>query len=152
MTRTYEILPEQLYVTARTHRLSLEQLQELLATYHITAIVNLWHTIDLTAQSEVTCYLHHPLTDGRRLRAEPLCEAAHAVATLVRRNFQVLLHCYGGRNRSGTVAALALRELYGWTGAQALAYVRERRPRAVGNATFERYLMALDAPHPDSGQ
>lgn len=78
----------------------------------------------------------------RELRAM-IGQAAHQL----RVGKNVLVYCYYGRNRSGLVAALIIRDLLGCTGAEALARLRMARRGAVGgNAHFVSYLEELPAP------
>jgi protein-tyrosine phosphatase len=49
-----------------------------------------------------------------------------------------------GFNRSALVAGLVLVEL-GWSGAEAVARLRERRPGALFNTAFAEYLASLPA-------
>jgi hypothetical protein len=71
---------------------------------------------------------------------------AHLVAGLVGDGRNVLVHCTFGRNRSGLLVSLVVRDLLGLTGAQALAHVQQRRERAVNNESFARWLRSLPAP------
>ncbi|NIR28734.1 MAG: dual specificity protein phosphatase family protein [Gammaproteobacteria bacterium] len=57
---------------------------------------------------------------------------------------QVLVTCWRGRNRSGLVCALALRQLYGLSGHRAIARVRAARPTALTNPAFCQ--MVVQAP------
>jgi hypothetical protein len=92
-------------------------------------------------------YLKCPLVDGDSVPDPVLTQRlAELVAGLVRDGRMVLVHCTFGRNRSGLVAALVVRELLGLSGAEALRYVRERRDRAVNNQTFAAWLGSLPAP------
>jgi protein-tyrosine phosphatase len=65
------------------------------------------------------------------------------VVTAVRAGRRVLVACAGGRNRSGLVVGLAVRELLGCSGVQALNWVQSRRENALNNATFARHLAGL---------
>lgn len=47
-----------------------------------------------------------------------------------------LIHCMAGVSRSPTLAAAWLMHHYAWTAAQALAYLKERRPCVDPNAGF----------------
>jgi protein-tyrosine phosphatase len=76
---------------------------------------------------------------------------AAMVAGLVDDGYQALVHCTFGRNRSGLVATLVVRELLGLSGRDALAHVRDRRDRAVNNESFARWLSSLTAPEGQSG-
>ena len=71
--------------------------------------------------------------------------AAQRVTELHHRGARILITCAQGRNRSGLVMALVLRERFGWTGAQAAAHVRLRRKNALTNPVFFNSLLALDS-------
>jgi hypothetical protein len=92
-------------------------------------------------------YLKCPLEDGDDLPDPGVTlRLAGLVAGLVQDGRQALVHCTFGRNRSGLVVTLIVRDLLGLSGAQALAYVRERRDRAVNNEVFADWLTSLPAP------
>ena len=60
-----------------------------------------------------------------------------AVSTALTRRAKVLVCCHEGRNRSGLVCGLALRQL-GWTGPQAISRIRTARgSSALSNPWFE---------------
>lgn len=92
-------------------------------------------------------YLKCPLVD-HQLVPEPglTLRLAGLVAGLVQDGHQALVHCTFGRNRSGLMAALVVRELLGLSGAEALAYVQARRRRAANNEAFAGWLRSLPAP------
>jgi len=86
-----------------------------------------------------TLYLYFPIFDEDLPDIERLHGIAQLGARLVRSGQPVLSHCGAGFNRSALVAGLILVEL-GWSGAEALQRLRERRPGALFNETFAAYL------------
>jgi protein-tyrosine phosphatase len=97
-------------------------------------------------------YLKCPLVDGDDVPDPALTlRLAALVAGLVDDGHQALVHCTFGRNRSGLVVTLVVRELLGLSGRDALAHVRDRRDRAVNNETFAEWLTSLPAPEGQSG-
>lgn len=93
-------------------------------------------------------FLHWPFEDGD-LPPWPLAQlASHTVATAVRSELPTLVHCMAGRNRSGLIAALVVRELLGVSGSEAVARVRARRTGALTNPAFAAALAALGPPAP----
>jgi protein-tyrosine phosphatase len=88
-----------------------------------------------------------PMTDDQKtILSEDIPTAllaAQTVADAARNNISTLVTCSQGRNRSGLVVALALRELHGWSGSECVAKVRERRAGALFNAGFVRYIEEL---------
>ena len=141
MMRIYEIAPG-LLQSARTHTLSDQECKDLLDNYGITAVVNLWHTADPRFIGSVRWYAHNSLPDGRIYdRAAEVVETLGVrVAEEIKRGGVVLVHCWGGRNRSGLVTALALTRLRGITGAEAVRAVRGVRRGALVNQFFVNYL------------
>jgi protein-tyrosine phosphatase len=97
-------------------------------------------------------YLKAPLEDGEEL-PDPLVldHLTGLVVDLVRDGRRVLVHCTFGKNRSGLLLALIVRELLGCDGATALERVRAVRERAVNNDLFAQHLSGLPAPAPPSG-
>ena len=93
-------------------------------------------------------YLKAPLVDEGDVPDPTVTVGlARVVADLVREGHRALVHCTFGRNRSGLMATLVVRELLEVSGAQALEHVRARRRRVANNAAFEEWLAALPAPH-----
>jgi protein-tyrosine phosphatase len=67
-------------------------------------------------------------------------EAAAQVANYVRDGKNVLVTCVAGHNRAGLVTAMALYYLTGWSGAKCVAHVQKRRPYALNNDLFVKYI------------
>jgi protein-tyrosine phosphatase len=94
-------------------------------------------------------YLKCPLVDGDDLPDPGLTlRLAALVAGLVRDGRTALIHCTFGRNRSGLLVTLVVRDLLGVSGSTALAHVQERRDGAVNNRDFAEWLRSL--PEPES--
>jgi hypothetical protein len=92
-------------------------------------------------------YLKCPLVDGSELPSPTLTLGlAELVADLVRDGRRALIHCTFGRNRSGLLATLVVRDLLGLSGADALAHVQAHREGTVNNEDFARWLRSLPAP------
>lgn len=92
-------------------------------------------------------YLKCPLVDDQAVPEPGLTlRLAGLVAGLVQDGHQALVHCTFGRNRSGLMATLVVRELLGLSGAEALAHVQSRRDRAANNEAFADWLRALPPP------
>ncbi len=96
-------------------------------------------------------YLKCPLVDGDELPDPGLTlRLAALVAGLVRDGRTALIHCTFGRNRSGLLVTLVVRDLLGVSGATALAHVQERRDGAVNNRDFAEWLRSLPEPQTSS--
>ena len=87
-------------------------------------------------------YVYLPIYDEDLPDLRRLHGVARLAAAQYREGESVLSHCGMGYNRSALVAGLVLVEL-GWSGAAALARLRERRPGALFNDAFAEYLAAL---------
>ena len=74
-------------------------------------------------------------------------ELLHGLADMVNRFRKigpVLVHCHAGLNRSGLIVALSLMKT-GYSANDAITKVKSRRPRALYNQRFCRWLMELEA-------
>ena len=92
-------------------------------------------------------YVKAPLEDGETLPdALVLDHLTGLVVDLVRYGRRVLVHCTFGKNRSGLLMALIVRELLDCDGRTALERVRRVRERAVNNEQFAAWLSDLPAP------
>ena len=92
-------------------------------------------------------WLKVPLEDGDELPDGLLLDHLTAlVAAMVRDGRRVLVHCTFGKNRSGLLMALLVRELLGCDGPTALERVRAVRHRAVNNEVFSDWVSGLPAP------
>lgn len=110
----------------------------------IEVVISLWHEDpDMPA---VVTYLHHPVPDGQRVDAGLYGGLAKIAAEYIWTGRPVLIHCHAGRNRSGLLSALTVRELYDCSGREALEVVRRGRPGALANEHFVRYLEGLGVP------
>jgi protein-tyrosine phosphatase len=72
--------------------------------------------------------------------------ARDAVLRALRKGQRVLVTCRQGRNRSGLVCALVLRELTGWPGKMIVSHLRNLRPGALSNPVYAGYVGGLLAP------
>ena len=87
-----------------------------------------------------------PIADGRISNMPNVLHARDTALSMRKHHNTVVIHCVAGRNRSGLIGALILRELHQLTGPQALEMVRRLRPNSVDNPYFEEYLMGIGAP------
>lgn len=84
----------------------------------------------------------YTLTEGQAREADFIVDGiVHSVLS----GKTVLVTCAEGRNRSGLLTALAVRQLEGVTGKDAVRIVRSRRQaKALTNRLFVMYLESLD--------
>lgn len=137
--KLHEILPDQLYQSGSSlHSKSFVQPD-------VQVVVNLWRD---DPRWQLERYYHLPIPDGRLREERRLLDTARAVAAEMRAGARVLTMCHAGRNRSGLMSALILRELANVDGMDAMWWVRQSRPRAIANPYFEAFLVALAAPRP----
>jgi protein-tyrosine phosphatase len=141
MMKIYKIAPG-LLQSARTHQLTDAELNELIARYNITGVINLWHTPDQRVIDQVGWYEHASMPDGQltETAGKLVSMLAERAVAEIQDGGTVLVHCWGGRNRSGLVSALALRRLQGITGAEAVKAVKAVRAGALVNQYFVDYL------------
>lgn len=97
----------------------------------------LWPSVEVV----VYCPMDDAELDRKTLRRAQ--RAAKIVVKCVRAGARVLVTCWAGRNRSGLVTALALRELTGWPGRQVLRHIQRKRSGALTNPSFVTYLERL---------
>ena len=148
--KIYEILSHTLYQRGTLLRHPTAAKWVFLDSLGITGIVNLYKAdADLQVWSlahPARVYWHRPIADGVRLDPKPLLTLASEVERHIRSDRgRVLVMCHAGRNRSGLVSALIIRQLLRCSGAGALAHVRSRRPHAVANTVFAAYLGSLES-------
>ncbi len=111
----------------------------------ITVVIDLEGDVDhgVPAVADAFLYVYLPIHDG----AMPNLDRLHAVALLgsqlVAQGHRVLSHCGMGLNRSALVAGLILMDM-GMTGPQAVERLRQRRPGALFNEVFAKYLRDFD--------
>jgi len=116
----------------------------------ITAVIDLNGDVDLGIPSipNHMLYVYFPVYDEGLPDLNKLHALARLGAHLVSSGERVLTHCGMGFNRSALVAGLVLTYL-GIKGADAVALLREKRPGALFNENFAKYLAALP-PHPSA--
>ena len=112
----------------------------------ITVVVDLEGAVDegIPARPGGILYVYFPFEDDSLPDREVLSASAQYVSQLVLAGRRVLVHCRLGLNRSPLLAGLVLHRL-GWSGDQAVARLRERRPGALYNEQYCDYLRTLDA-------
>ncbi len=111
----------------------------------ITIVFDLDDDLDISIPTvpNQLVYLYFPFEDKPAL---PDLERLHALAelgaNLISKGQRVLSHCGMGHNRSALLAGVILTHM-GWTGADAVVRLRERRPGALYNHVFAAYLAQL---------
>jgi hypothetical protein len=144
----YEILPGQLYQRGKLRGYSITVKEKGLDYYGITDSVQLAppqpdRDLVLIDGTGGPTYKHLPIPDGLLHNGEALLGISAGLAREITAGGSVLTMCNAGRNRSGLLSALIVRELTGLPGAAAMAVVRHHRPNAIANPNFERFLEGL---------
>lgn len=108
----------------------------------IDTVIDLEGGVDHGVPTEANkfLYIYLPIHDGTLPDLDRLHAVAKLGAELIRRGDRVLAHCGLGLNRSALMIALILRYL-GMDGPATVARCKQRRPGALYNEVFERYLM-----------
>jgi protein-tyrosine phosphatase len=114
-----------------------------IAPHNIDVVIDLDGGLDacIPTQTNHCLYIYFPFDDDDQAlpNAQKLRAIAELAASLIREGHRVLAHCNMGFNRSGLVAGLILKSL-GMSGGAALTRIRERRPGALYNDRFAKYV------------
>lgn len=122
---------------------SLRTLAETGATAVLTVSPKLPRSEVIHAE-QVAWWRHEPLSDGKRLNPEAYQRACDVTLAMLDAGHTVLVHCMAGRNRSALVAALVLVETRGLSGAEAVTWLREHRPRSLANEHHLAWLLEVE--------
>lgn len=147
----WEIIPGQLYQRGKMFpRFSPELKLQGLAHYGITHAVALAPPkpdpdLEAWGNADIIGYTHFPIPDGLLHTQPQLLELASDLADEITAGGCVLTMCNAGRNRSGLLSALIVRELLGLSGIEAVEHVQLHRPRALANPGFVEFLLQLPA-------
>lgn len=149
--KVYEVIPGKLYQRGyfATLKSKFTRLEEL----GVDIVVNTYYKTDPDMADVLYMYINIPVPDGVEglQRIDDMHLVADMVAYSLLDGHSAIVHCYGGRNRSGLVNALIVRRYYGVTGAEALKIVREAREDSLSTQTFVDYLLSLDKPGEEIG-
>lgn len=141
----HEIVPGSLYQRGRTHNVDLSVKVEAFKAYGITHAVALAPSApdeDLVALDSLGLvrYTHYPISDGLLRSGSYTDLMAQRLSSEIDDGGCVLTMCNAGRNRSGLLSALIVHHLFGVPGSDAIEIVRSRRPNALANEHFVRFL------------
>lgn len=138
--KVYPIIAGRLYQSAKTHELTVEQKIGLLQTYRLNIIVNLWHTADEQLLRQADLYIHEYYPDGKTPIHQPLNKLADDLFIRLQAGSIILVHCWGGRNRSALLNAMLVMRLWKCNGEKAFNHIKECRPSSFSNKFFEQWL------------
>ena len=142
-----EILPGQLYQRGLFYKWPMERKIEALTEGNVGAVACLVRQPDGELHNWLWLnggmYIYYPISDGKVI-PRVLEFFASDLAQVIRNGKAVIVQCRAGRNRSGLLAALIVREVTGCSGAEALEHVQRTRPNALANDYFCMYLRSLE--------
>ena len=147
--KVHSILPGMLYQRGKFIGLQRADKLETLRRCGIDVVVNLIKDVDIDIISSLYKYIHVPVSDNRNAIAR-LVALSVEVTDLIFDGHVVLTHCNAGRNRSGFLNALVVREILGVSGDVAMEIVRRGRPNALDPSEtngFIEYLRTLVMPN-----
>jgi len=143
----YEIIPGKLYQRGEFLKFSLEEKIAELDSKNITMIANLiGRRDDELAFREPYFYWHFPIPDGKltdSVKATLLEYSEIFTKQLKTTEKAALVHCHAGRNRSALFSALIAVQYLGISGKESIEYLREKRPNALANENFVKWLENL---------
>jgi len=109
----------------------------------IQGIVDLEGDLDPRKVRKYLKWYHHwKITDGPLPDIDKLWDVADMIFAKTY-DMKVLVHCMGGVNRSSLVNGCVLY-LMGFSGEEIVKKIRDRRPGALSNKVFEKFLLDLD--------
>ena len=107
-------------------------------------VINLTEQIEDSRSIQAESMIHWAIEDGDLPDTTMLHAVVDFVVAAVRAGLPTLVHCHAGLNRSGLVTALALTELLGIDGNEAIEKLRIiRGPYVLCNRHFETYVMSI---------
>jgi len=107
------------------------------------ACFDLTDGIDINA-ADFKIYINWPIADGLVLPDKEILRSLAALGYLLayRKKMKVLAHCNQGINRASLLTGSILR-LKGLKGEKIVNYIRRKRPGALNNFHFAKYLAEL---------
>jgi protein-tyrosine phosphatase len=119
---------------------------EAVERHKITVVIDLEGDLDhgVPTIPNHILYVYFPIYDEDLPDMAKLIAVARLGSSLVRSGHRVLSHCGMGFNRSALVAGLILMDL-GMSGREVVSHLRLKRPGALFNEVFARYLEELDS-------
>lgn len=99
--------------------------------------------IDINA-ADFKIYISYPIVDGRDLPDKDILKSLAALGYFLayKKKFKVLVHCNKGINRASLLTGSILN-IRGMKGNKIINYIRRKRPGALSNPFFAKYLANL---------
>jgi protein-tyrosine phosphatase len=129
--RIYEIIPKKLYMSRKTNGIAVRNKLPDIKNRDIDVIVNLCCANDEEVMYEVYEYIRFPQPDKVRPDVDAYNRMAVYLIGKMEKGHTVLVHCSGGRNRSGFMCSLLLMHWLGISGEEARKLVQEKRPGSL---------------------
>lgn len=141
----HEILPGKLYQRGRVDERCIPDMERMGVVAVACMVKGHSYPVKEWLDARDGGYYYFPIPDGKMDGSD----LNRLVLELTKRldDGAVVVHCHAGRNRSGLVSALVLRQYLGISGREALQQVQLLRPNALANEHFCDYLRSLEAPH-----
>jgi len=110
----------------------------------ISAIIDLDGGLDIGVPyiPDKFLYIYYPIHDGELPNRKKLHAIGRFGSTLIDEGHKILSHCGLGLNRSALVAGVILVDM-GMKGKDAVELIRSKRPGALFNPKFAKYLETL---------
>lgn len=134
-----EIIPGKLYQRGHFLTVSRSTKERIIQENRIDVVVNLWAKPDIEMDMNGVIYLYWPIRGNRPPEEQTLRLMLDMLQQLMQDKC-VLVHCEAGKNRSIFLTTLLVARHFGYSGADAFRYVRERCPTAKMNAGLHEYV------------
>lgn len=99
--------------------------------------------VDINA-ADFKMYINYPIEDSRELPDRDILKSLAVLGYILayKKKFKVLIHCNQGINRSSLLSGSILH-LKGIKGKNIVFFIRRKRPKALSNPYFAKYLAGL---------
>lgn len=99
--------------------------------------------IDINA-ADFKIYINWPIVDGPILPDKDVLRSMASLGYLLayKKKMKVLVHCNQGINRASLLVGMILRKK-GMKGSKITGHIRRKRPKALNNPYFAKYLASL---------
>ncbi len=117
--------------------------RDIAGTKKFDACFDLTDGIDINAV-DFEIYMNWPIKDGPVLPDKDILKSMATLAYVLayKKKMKVLVHCNQGINRASLLVGMILR-LKGMKGVKIVDYIRRKRPGALLNPYFAKYLHSL---------
>jgi protein-tyrosine phosphatase len=143
--RLIEIIPGKLYQRGHMKDYTKEEKRQVIAKYGLTTVVNLYAQEDPDIKNLIQEDIWMPIADGKVYEPEKILALARALAKGIQYNDKkVLVHCWGGKNRSALVNTIICTIALHMRTDEAIAYMRSKRKGSLSNPHFVEWLKELE--------